>query len=393
MKFEPRLDAYRGFCIALVFLQHWAALDCGWVGVQAFFVLSGYLITGILRRERAAATPADFFVNFYARRVLRIFPLYFGYLLLLVVVVDVIKPGLLEVLAGIFNPSLPFLLTYTQNFYRIVSGISSPFYSHLWSLSIEEQFYLVWPLVVFLLGPRKLLAVCLALIAAALVIRFGELEFQLHTGIADKAHAGVLIYYFTGSHIDAFAFGALLTYRQESPGLRRVLPIASRWIPILFIVSGAWMIVLGKAVHYGIGLNSLGWPLYLPQFYGYVWGFTLINALFFIVLANIDRLHVLVDLRALQRLGKVSYGFYVFHCPIVRLTKYFMGDLWSRSIPYDLGCLVIAFAISWGLAELSFRFFEQPIMRLKRRFPGVSNEAGAGEGTGLATPAVTPSPG
>ncbi len=386
------MDAYRGVCITLVFLQHWAMIDCGWVGVQAFFVLSGYLITGILRRERTAATLGGFFINFYARRVLRIFPLYFGYLLLLVIVVDVIKPDILEVLAGIFNPSIPFLLTYTQNFYRIVSGISSPFYSHLWSLSIEEQFYLIWPLVVFFLGPRKLFAVCLALIVAALVIRFGELEFQLHTGIADKAHAGELIYYFTGSHIDAFAFGALLTYRQESAGLRRVLPVASKWIPVLFIVAGAWMVLLGKAVHYDIGVNSLGWPLYLSHFYGYVWGFTLINALFFVVLANIDLLHLFADIRVLQRLGKISYGFYVFHCPIVRLTKYYMGDLWSQSVPYDLSCLVIAFATSWAAAELSFHFFERPVMRLKRRFSRAAGDAGLSLGSGAPAPVTTQQP-
>jgi len=308
MRFDPRLDAYRGVCITLVFLQHWEVLRCGWIGVQAFFVLSGYLITNILRTERESVPRGGYFVNFYARRVLRIFPLYFAYVFLLFLLADVFKTDFTRGFDRHFNPSLPFLLTFTQNLYRIYSGISSPFYSHLWSLSVEEQFYLVWPLVVYLVPPRRFLMFCLLVIAAGLAVRWGMVLFLLQLGLADVKQSGIFIYYFTGSHIDAFAFGALLTCRHESVHLKRAMPLVSRWVPLVFAATTLWMLLLGGIAHYGIGLNTLGWPSYLPYFHAYVWGFTLLNALFFVVLANMDRLRALADRGALQRVRKVSFG-------------------------------------------------------------------------------------
>lgn len=374
MRFEPRFDAYRGVCITLVFLLHWALLDCGWIGVQAFFVLSGYLITGILRNEREEATPRRYFINFYARRSLRIFPLYFAYLVFLTLVANPLQPDILAGMDKAFNPALPSLLTYTYNFYRIVSGISSPFFSHLWSLSIEEQFYLVWPLVVLFLPRRRLLAACIAMIVAAPLIRWGEFAFQLHAGLSDKSHAGESIYYFTGSQLDAFAFGGLLTFRGESEKLKSFIRLASRWVPIAFAAASAWMLLLGRLAHYDLSPSSLGWPLYLPRFHASIWGYTLINALFFVGLANIHKLRALADVRILQRLGKVSYGFYIFHCPVIRLAKYFLNDPWFQPGLYDSFCFILTFAFTWGLAELSFRLFEQPILRLKDRFARAGDE-------------------
>jgi peptidoglycan/LPS O-acetylase OafA/YrhL len=368
MQYEPRLNAYRGICITLVFLQHWALLDCGWIGVQAFFVLSGFLITRILREERGAATASSYFGNFYARRSLRIFPLYFAYLLLLAAMVNLGVIGFLRGFDAVLNPALPWLLSYTENFHRMLGGDSSPFYFHLWSLSIEEQFYLAWPLVVYFTPPRRLLAVCLGLIAAAPTIRGAELAWRLHQGLADQHEAGAFIYYFTGSQLDAFAFGALLSLRRESPRLLALLPLLSRWVPVLVAVAGLWMLLLGQAAHDDIDAVSAGWPLHLSYFYADVWGYTLLDALFFVVLAQIDRLGPLLDLQGLQRLGVVSYGFYVFHCPIVSLTRYLAHDNSPDLNLYDGACMLLAFGLSWALAELSFRCFEQPLLRLKRRF-------------------------
>jgi len=369
MRHEPRLDAFRAICIILVFLVHWKEmLECGWLGVPGFFVLSGFLITGILRRERGETGARLFFVNFYARRSLRIFPLYFAYVLALVAVTHLWDGDFPRLLRGVLDPNLPYLLTYTHNFYAMAGGSAAVLYSHLWSLSVEEQFYLLWPLLVYLAPGRSLLRLCVGAIVAALLIRFSELEFQVRLGLASVKTAGPFIYNFSGSHIDAFAFGALLTFRHESPALRRLIPVLSKWVPILFVVASGWMLLLGSLAGYPMGLSSLGWPVYLPYFYAYIWGYTLLNALFFVVLANLERLGAVLDRVPLQRLGKVSYGFYIFHKAGIGLTRILMNDAPSRPGTYHLLCFVVAFATTWLAAELSFRFFESPIMRLKALF-------------------------
>jgi peptidoglycan/LPS O-acetylase OafA/YrhL len=383
MHHQPRLDAFRAICISLVFLLHWGVLDCGWIGVQAFFVLSGYLITGILRAERERAPAGSYFLNFYARRSLRIFPLYFAYLLILVALARCLGNGsdLAPSLDYVLTPNLPYLLSYTQNLHAMGGGATGPLFSHLWTLSVEEQFYLLWPLVVFLTPPKRLLQLSLVTIAAAVAIRWAALEFQLRTGLASVKTAGQFIYLFSGSHIDAFGFGALLTFRDESERLRRALPLLSRWVPVAVVAAGAWMFLLGMLARYPVGASSLGWPSHLPYFYAYIWGYTLLNALFFVVLANLDRLRLLADLRPLQRLGRVSYGFYVFHKAAIEMTRLFLDDYPGRPAWYDALCGVAAFAVAWAVSELSFRFFEGPIMRLKSRF------ARSADGGALATPA------
>ena len=163
MKYMPQLDGLRGLCVTAVFLFHCIFLDCGWIGVQAFFVLSGFLITGVLlhaRQDEAGA--GSFFRNFYARRALRIFPVYVAYIAVVVLAgqLGVGGPGMGEALRAHNAEQLPYLLTYTYNFFHITAGPGSPFYRHLWTLSIEEQFYVLWPLCVWLLSRGHLLRLC-----------------------------------------------------------------------------------------------------------------------------------------------------------------------------------------------------------------------------------------
>src|SRR4051812_26438531 len=148
-------------------------LQNGWAGVDLFFVISGFLITGILLD--AKGTP-HYFRNFYARRVLRIFPLYYGFLAIMLLVLIVIRTSGWNANGGLDGlwRAQPWLWTYTANFWiarqrdwSTWSEVVIP----LWSLSVEEQFYLVWPLIVFRFSPRHLVRICLGVMVAALVLR------------------------------------------------------------------------------------------------------------------------------------------------------------------------------------------------------------------------------
>ncbi|HEY2345857.1 MAG TPA: acyltransferase [Xanthomonadaceae bacterium] len=369
MVFQPRLDAFRGICISLVFLTHTGYLDCGWIGVQAFFVLSGYLITGILLDSQGQGLDArTHFRNFYVRRALRIFPVYFAYLgatLLLAALAG--EPWRSQVPAS-FMLHAPWLLTYTVNFFRIISPVNIALYAHLWSLSIEEQFYLLWPLLLFLTPSRWHVRLCLGIVVAGPLMRLAELAWQLHIDPHAVRSAGKFIYFFTASHLDAFAIGALLNFREGSAAVRDIVRLATKWALPTFVAMSAVMLFLARLAGYPISLNSLGWPTYLPYYYAYIWGFTLLNLVFFVAIANIDSLKAVMDLPPVRRLGKISYGFYIFHYPVLWLVRLKTGAHLGGTDWLSIGAVVAAFAITWAISELSFRCLETPLLRLKDRF-------------------------
>src|SRR4051812_38390961 len=183
----PALDGLRGFAILLVLLLHFTPMgeastkigaigkwiaSAGGIGVDLFFVLSGFLITGILLD--AKGTP-HFFRNFYARRTLRIFPLYYGVLFVCFILVPLFHPFNAEEQQVAHEQG--WLWLYGTNIRESMSGADWPFHrgwismDHFWSLAVEEHFYLVWPLAVFLLNRRAMIATCFIAIAGALAWR------------------------------------------------------------------------------------------------------------------------------------------------------------------------------------------------------------------------------
>src|SRR5262249_7626528 len=140
-------------------LFHAQFLGCGWIGVQLFFVLSGFLITSILIEAREKFALGGYLKQFYIKRILRIFPIYYLYLAALACLFFALRtPASLPA-------DLPYLLTYVYNYRRATEQVTkSMMYVHLWSLSIEEQFYLFWPFVVFFLSKKWLAKLCAALI-------------------------------------------------------------------------------------------------------------------------------------------------------------------------------------------------------------------------------------
>jgi peptidoglycan/LPS O-acetylase OafA/YrhL len=369
MRYQPCLDVYRGYCIIAVFLYHALLLDCGWVGVQAFFVVSGFLITGVLLdAPRNEDNASRYFMNFFARRVLRIFPVYFLFILVTLALAYAFTTPLAFAMREHFSENAPYLFTYTYNFYRVHAGPGSAIYMHLWSLSIEEQFYVVWPFLVFFLAESRFVMLCFCLVIAGPAIRAVEILYgTLNPQAIDDI--GKLIYVSTFSHLDAFALGALLNFERSDARVKVLVEQARKWVPPTFAMLTVVMTLLGLVMLSPTPLSALGWPLYLPKFGASIWGYSALDLLFFVVIARIRNVDCGHRQQAIIRIGRVSYGFYIFHLPILWFAFRATGAPRTEVAWSTITTGLAAFAVTWVLAELSFRFVEQPFLNMRRYFP------------------------
>jgi peptidoglycan/LPS O-acetylase OafA/YrhL len=363
----PALDGLRAIAVLLVVPHNFnlmvalggaayfvvVGLQRGWIGVQLFFVLSGFLITGILLDTRGAP---GYFRSFFVRRVLRIFPLYYFTLLVLLVVL----PGLGLVPA----PERDALLELS--YWAYFSNWYGPFHpaedslSHFWSLACEEQFYLLWPFVIYGCSARWVLRLCLAVAVAALVVRIG----MLRTGAPVQA-----IYQFLATRMDALALGgaAAAAFR---------IPSAASWAlnrRRLLSGTGLASIAAGAAISRGYNFTepatlSLGYTLLAL-------GFALLVA----AAAATDWLGAggwLAALRwgPLRRIAKYSYAMYVLSVPIHFLAGKpalsALGLAPGDSLIVGLGYVFAGTAVSFLAAAASYYFFERHFLGLKDRLAG-----------------------
>jgi peptidoglycan/LPS O-acetylase OafA/YrhL len=366
------LDGLRGIAILLVLFSHltpdvalrvkafeWVrkAAVAGWVGVDLFFVLSGYLITGILLRRKSRP---DYFKTFYARRILRIFPLYFAMLIVVFLILPAIgilhSPGF-----EIMQRHQAWNWLFSTNLGMWVAGRSAFIsdqiaVSHFWSLAVEEHFYLVWPVVVLALNRRALSIVCIGGVVVALLIRC--------MGVF-VIHASPYFFVITPCRIDGLMVGAWLAARTDQGGLipRRV----------------ARMICACCGVFLGLAFVSLRglWPAHwLTESIG----LTAISLLFGSVLVIAIGLPAVgfggyfLNGGLLQLFGKYSYAIYVIHGLLGGAV--FEGALsasnfirWSGSTTNGVAlCLLARIAVSALLGMLSWHLLEKHFLKLKRHF-------------------------
>jgi len=372
---DPRLDGVRGLAIGLVLLFHatrfgvaatpWqrAALEVpalGWSGVDLFFVLSGFLITGILMRTRGSST---YYRSFYARRALRIFPLYYAVLLFWIV----IAPHVLVDVGGVPRPlgapvAQPFWYwAYLTNVGVILRGGSSHLLDVTWSLAIEEHFYLAWPWIVRRTSDRGLLAVCAATAVGALALRIAAIAFGAPPDTA---------YMFTLCRLDTLATGAAIAVLAARPGgLRRL----ARPAPIALAASVA-AIALASAV---LGAGEPDPIVRGRAAWMQTAGFTLLCAAWGSLLVWVagaregGRLARVFEARPLGSLGRYSYAIYLVHLPVAIAIQQRIGDAaYRRHFAWaQLGGLAGTAAISYLLARASWALLEEPMLRWKRRFP------------------------
>lgn len=358
----PALDGVRGIAVLLVMvhnltlLEHRESLveklyvfvtDAGWIGVQLFFVLSGFLITGILLDDRGRPR---FYRNFYVRRLVRIFPLYY----LALIARFLIVPRIIPDAEVPFEVALGFWL-YVSNWTALSDGGINGF-AHFWSLAVEEQFYLAWPLAVGKLGARGLVWVCAGLVAMSAIAR----AIVYARGVDPQ-----WLYLSTVTRADALAFGALVAIALRDPRARVWLQRAQ--LPIAAIAG----LGLAGVMAFAHGLSRFN-PLVETV------GYSLLAILFAIGIAYI----ALDDTRArprwlcnvvLRTLGKYSYAAYVVHAPL-KVAMLYYAKPWLEaqgvhtSLAVDAATVGALIAGSFVLARLSYAVLEGPLLALKERW-------------------------
>ncbi len=358
------LDGLRAVAIILVMTYHADITHFGWFGVQLFFVLSGFLITGILWKEKSKVEALSFkFKKFWIRRTLRIFPLYFGYLFFL---------GIIYVAFHFpfYYPTyIPYLATYTFNYTRTLpSWQGNPLFTHLWSLSIEEQFYLIFPLIVFLCPRKFIKGFMVTIICIAPLMRYFLGMFYTNKGMSEYAAADA-VYWNTFSHLDAFFLGGIIPVFSLSQKIKRPAKLFIVFASIA-LLAGIWDFFARKAA--GNYLQDLGYQHGLLSHYENVWHYTLLNfvfASFILMLANKEKyfgLKKIFETKWMVNIGRVSYGMYIFHWAI--LVYFYQRFFWSENLFYKILFFIPYVALVYFFSLLSYNFYESYFIKLKDKF-------------------------
>lgn len=364
------LDGIRGIAVLLVMFHHFALYGwptrpdgnyellfkriilSGWIGVDLFFILSGFLITGILLRTKSGK---HFFRNFYIGRMLRIFPLYYGFLVIVFILIPSFFP-----IGGAFSLFLEdraWYWTYLVNIKYGIWGVSEYFaFAHFWSLAIEEQFYLIWPAVVYLFRRELLIAICVLIIIGGLVFRllFADGGFQAP-------------YILTPARMDVLAIGCLLAVIIQSQDVAKRL---FHWAwPVLGISGFAIALIFYQALR-----------LVVEDYYVKTFGISLIGIFFgaLLILAVAypadHSLGKVLSSRGFRFFGRYSYGLYVFHhlvaiyLPRLGFSAESISTIFeSQWISFIFFCLNST-VISLGFALISWHFWESRFLSLKNKF-------------------------
>ena len=366
--YHPELDVLRFFAFLMVFCHHalphdpafWIKLGVpsflariisgvgatGAFGVSVFFVLSSYLITELLLREKDLIGTLDV-RSFYIRRILRIWPLYFAFLSLAVLLQWIVPGQQVTWRAGLWFSLL------AGNWFIVFHGFPSSVIFPLWSVSIEEQFYISWPAVVRRVSEFGMLIIAggLLVIATASRIYLG----MHHAGESD-------IWCNTFVQLDPIAIGIIMAVL-----LRGEIPRFSRAVRLALLAGGATGLALG-AMYFGIKND----PLTTARI---VFGYPSVAIGGALLLLSVLRNRKSASNRILVYLGRISYGLYVFHVLGLLISDRIVSDQAASLLRYSLR-VCIALAATILMAAISFRWLETPFLSLKQRFTHVLSRPG-----------------
>jgi peptidoglycan/LPS O-acetylase OafA/YrhL len=342
------LNGIRGLCILSVLWHHAPGglqgriFERGFLGVDMFFVLSGFLIVTLLLRERDRTGQISL-KNFYARRTLRIFPIYYLLLFSLSVYYLLTKPHSQPALG--YFATLPFLLTYMSNWVDVQAGNIGV----TWSLATEEQFYLGWPLVEKLFRPKGVALMLAAVLGVNQLINFGLLDGLVPTLYSRKLVLPVLQATFT-----PIALGVLLAHILNGPTTFRSVYRLLGHPAACVIVGGLLLALAGLWPGDMSGAGRLSIQLCMMLLLGTL------------VVREDHLARPILSFPPLAYLGATSYGIYLYHMSVIHAVRIGYARLgWPE---LSLGFYLIALAGTMVVAGLSYRFIEQPLLRLKARF-------------------------
>jgi peptidoglycan/LPS O-acetylase OafA/YrhL len=358
--YRPELDALRFFAFLSVFIFHslyrpatyfsqhhmpdWisriasAVTGAGGRGVDLFFVLSAYLITELLLREKSQVGSLDV-KSFYLRRILRIWPLYYSFVIL-AAVVPFLNPWHNFTLRYV----IPFMLL-AGNWSTIMFGTTGSMADPLWSVSLEEQFYLIWAPIVARLSLRQIPIAAGIMIALANVARVVEIV---------RHATGWQIWANTMTHLDAMAGGILVAVL-----LRGRMPRIAPSVRLAMIGGGTAALVIANYLGGDADVSAIAVLLGYP-----------VVALSCVAIM-VGALGMQTRNSALQYLGKISYGLYVYHLTGIRASNLLMPLRWGIA---GIGIrAALALGLTIAVSAISYRFFEAPFLTLKRRFTYVAS--------------------
>ncbi|HEV2280539.1 MAG TPA: acyltransferase [Acidobacteriaceae bacterium] len=337
LTYIPALDGLRAIAVLLVILYHLrgslagtpvaALANCGWAGVDLFFVLSGFLITRILLAQRGQPR---YFRRFYKRRALRIWPLYFGLVAVAIAY---------EAAHGAFR-SVPWwtYLTLTQNL--VVAGFGISMLRMTWSLAIEEQFYLAWPVLIRFVSRRWASLTGLAILLAEPAVRF----------IAARNYSLVAIYKGTPTHLDGIMMGSLLALWVTTPAFRRRPGIALLAAALIAGLIGTVVCIQPIDAESQTSVFLYSWLALLCA--GLV-GLCVLDAL---------PGRSVLTFRPLCYIGTISYGLYLLHIQAFGVVGA-AGSHWHVSGPL---LVPVKIAAAVAIASVSWHFLESPILKRGR---------------------------
>lgn len=340
LRYVAALDGLRAIAVLMVFLAHLGVMRGGVYGVEIFFVLSGYLITEVLANSHGQR---GFLGTFYFRRFLRLFPP-----LALVCIVVVIAAWLGKWDPNVHTDALSSVL-YTQAWTRALDLSPSYLLAHTWSLSVEEQFYLVWPLLWILLVRFKDARVTMGIAVGLLVVAYAYQFFMAHTASYEGR-----VYMAPDTRSQAILIGAVGSMASRMPGISQKIVRAMASVPLLTL---PFAIFISHAADWGVERGLV------------------VSVLTLMVILRVVVHRESVDSKVLSvsplvGFGKISYGFYLWHLPILYVLLYV----------YGLGVLVagvLGFSASLVASYASYRWLERPALRLRSvALPSVQTRAG-----------------
>lgn len=372
MKHLAPLDGIREMAIISVMLyhfsqpiQHMSGLSGGaelfarmleglWVGVDFFFVMSGFLITSILLKTRGDQA---YFKNFYVRRLLRIFPLFYAVLLVMLVIGPALS-GKVDAMTQSMQDNAFWFWTYLINWRIAYEGNFNAFGGgYMWSLAVEEQFYMLWPLVVYY-GYRHLFTVSVALLAGLTLVKLA---------LAYSGVPGASLYTMTLTHMDGLLIGSAAAAWYANRDIQAPFPLMSKalLLPAVVVIVAV------------MGLES-GWIFYKTSTNLAIGLMSLLMCALMIAVLRCSEDHIMTKMFTLKPVmfcGKLCYGLYLLHQPVgVVVSDLFVAQIQQSPVLWTIITLLISTSLSLLVAWVSFHLFEKQFLKLKRFFASPSRE-------------------